>query len=456
MSDEQDSWFKSAFGVDLGEAATRIENEASALAEDAKRKAGEVIQGVQHAVEGGIDGVVSGIAGAVSKAAGVVGTAATGVAKKAAEAAAAAGAAAGVGSFPLRGSVGRGGQNAAEDVRAVQGALGITADGACGPQTTGAIEAFQRTMGVAKPDGRVDAGGATERAMRGGGAPSAPASPVPDAAAAPDAAGPLDRLQDGAAGTFGGVMEAGGEIIDRATDFVDENVPGAKEFRGRVAEAVDDGVEAAEGLAKKVVEGAKKALDDPKVLLDEFPADAGPADAGPADAGAADAGTQPDPIFDDIDKPFNVRADDPVEFVNKGNEYLGRGIAGHMKTDTLTIANADTDAKGKVIRANLRVRTTTERPHWIAGRPIGDEKAVIEQAEELIRGHEERHREIMKNGMRSAVAEMRGKTTAQADKILVKWIGRVDAEQDALDVREGKIDIIQSGGRITGARLVPR
>ena len=63
-----------------------------------------------------------------------------------------------------------------------------------------------------------------------------------------------------------------------------------------------------------------------------------------------------------------------MEFVNKGNAYLGQGIAGHMKTDPLTIANADTDGKGRVTRANLRVRTTTERPRWIAGRPIGDEK----------------------------------------------------------------------------------
>jgi len=451
MSDEQDSWFKSAFGLDLGEAAAKVKEEASAAIDDAWTKTAQIVDGARKAVEGGIDGVVSGIAGTVAKAATGVAGAAAGVAKKAAEAAGAAGAAAG--SFPLRGSVGRGGNNAPDDVRAVQGALGIGADGACGPQTIGAIEGFQRKMGVARPDGRVDAGGATERALRGGAAPSA--APVP---AAPDAsaAGPLDRLQGGAGAAFGGVMEAGGDVVDRAGEFLDENVPGAKELRGRVAEAVDEGVEAAEGLAKKVVEGTKKALSDPKVLLDEIPSDAAPADSGSPDAGPADGGTQPDPIFEDIDKPFNVRADDPVEFVNKGNEYLGRGIAGHMKTDTLTVANADTDGKGRVTRANLRVRTTTERPRWIAGRPIGDEKVVIEQAQELIRQHEERHREIMKSAMTSAVAEMRGKSTAEADKILAKWLGRVDTNQDALDAREGRIDIIQSGGRMTGARLVPR
>jgi peptidoglycan hydrolase-like protein with peptidoglycan-binding domain len=80
--------------------------------------------------------------------------------------AAAAGAAA-TGSFPLGGSVGRKGKNAPGDVGAVQRALGIASDGECGPKTIAAIEAYQRKLGAAKPDGRVDAGGATERALAG-------------------------------------------------------------------------------------------------------------------------------------------------------------------------------------------------------------------------------------------------------------------------------------------------
>ncbi|MEO8310266.1 MAG: hypothetical protein ABI520_03755 [Caldimonas sp.] len=454
MSDEQDSWFKSAFGLDLGKAAAAVKDEASAMVDDAKTKVGQIVQGAKEAVEGGIDGVASGIAGAAAKAAGAVGGAAAGVAKKAAEAVGAVGGS-GTGSFPLHGSVGRGGQNASADVRAVQGALGIAADGACGAQTIGAIEAFQRKMGVAKPDGRVDAGGATERALRGGATPPAPSTAPAPAAAEP--ASPLDRLTKGAAGVVDRVTKAGGEAVERAGELVEEVVPGSKGLAGKVAETIGEGVGAAKGLANQVVEGTKKALSDPKALVEQSAADGGPPpDAGPADGGAPDAGTQPDPIFEDFDKPFNVRADDPVEFVNKGNEYLGQGIAGHMTTDTLTIAHADTDGKGRVVRANLRVRTTTARPRWIAGRTIGDEKLVIEQAQELIRQHEERHREIMKGAMIKAVAEMRGKSTDEADKILAKWISRVDSDQDALDTREGKIEIIQSGGRMTGARLVPR
>ncbi len=207
MGEEHDSWFKSAFGVDLGEAAGKIKDEALALADAAKKEAEEVIQDVKGAAKGGIGGAASGLAGAAAKAAAVAAGAAAGVAKKAAEAvgapkggiggaasglaaaaakaaAVAAGAAAGVAkkaaeavddaaagltrSFPLRGSVGRGGKNEKGDVGVVQRALGIAADGQCGPQTIAAIDAFQRTLGQAKPDGRVDAGGATERALAGG------------------------------------------------------------------------------------------------------------------------------------------------------------------------------------------------------------------------------------------------------------------------------------------------
>lgn len=123
MPEEQDSWFKAAFGVDLVSAAGNLKDEAVT---------------------------------AVGKVRDAVVTAAT-----------AGAAAATTGAFPLGGSVGRKGKNAAGDVRAVQKALGLAADGDCGPKTIAAIEAYQRKLGAAKPDGRVDAGGATERGLAG-------------------------------------------------------------------------------------------------------------------------------------------------------------------------------------------------------------------------------------------------------------------------------------------------
>ena len=124
MSEENDDWFRGAFGIDVGAAARKLHDEASKAA---------------VAVAGAVSAVAAGA----------------------------------VGAFPLGGSVGRGGKNAAGDVRAVQAALGIAADGDCGPVTIAAIEAYQRKLGHSKPDGRVDAGGATERALAAGGSASA-------------------------------------------------------------------------------------------------------------------------------------------------------------------------------------------------------------------------------------------------------------------------------------------
>lgn len=270
--------------------------------------------------------------------------------------------------------------------------------------------------------------------------------------------------------------EAAAKVKEEVTAEVNQVVDGVErvvqEVRQDVEPALDAVTRVAAGIVQQVADAvisAGVAVAGPlEATADLFGAgnavdsgaDSGAvadgADAGAGDGGAGEAGGAPDPTFVDIDRTFGVLADNPVEFINAGNQFLGQGIAGHMTTEPLSVDNAETDAAGRVARSNLTVKTTTRRPHWSGGRPIGDEKAVIEQAEELIRAHEERHREIMKGGMRSAAAEMRGKPKAKADAILVKWIAKVDKEQDALDVREGQITVTQSGGRITGVQLVPR
>ncbi len=179
MSDVHDSWLKDAFGLDLGASIASIKDDAAAAFDHAAGAAAHVVQSVQGAVEGALDGVTGAAAGVAKKVAGAVspsGAKGSG-----------AGAGGGTGSFPLGGSVGRGGRNAANDVRAVQTALGIPADGQCGSQTIAAIEAYQGNLGQAKPDGRVDAGGATERALAGGAKPAA--APTGAATAQPTTGG---------------------------------------------------------------------------------------------------------------------------------------------------------------------------------------------------------------------------------------------------------------------------
>jgi len=93
----------------------------------------------------------------------------------------------------LSGSVGAGGRNAKDDVRAVQAALnreaqaGLAEDGVCGKKTIEAIIAFQKKLNFKKPDGRIDQGGPTEKALNG------------------SASAPLDS-DNAAADTKGGVL----------------------------------------------------------------------------------------------------------------------------------------------------------------------------------------------------------------------------------------------------------
>ena len=219
MSDEHDSWFKSAFGVDLGTSLGKI-------ADDPAAALGEAASAVLQVASGAAGTVVGAVVGAAGAAAG-------GAAKKIAGAVSgpsAAPAGGGTGSFPLGGSVGRGGKNAANDVRAVQRALGIADDGQCGSQTIGAIEAFQRTIGQAKPDGRVDAGGATERALAGGAGGASAAAPAP-VQAGDDSGSFLDRAVKG-------VKDLGGTIVKEA----EEDFDAAKALGGKVVQGVEGGL----------------------------------------------------------------------------------------------------------------------------------------------------------------------------------------------------------------------
>jgi len=72
----------------------------------------------------------------------------------------------------IKGSVGKGGKNETEDVRAVQAMLKaqgvkIEVTGEADNSLTNAIKLFQRRLGTKKPDGRVDPGGKTLKGLRG-------------------------------------------------------------------------------------------------------------------------------------------------------------------------------------------------------------------------------------------------------------------------------------------------
>jgi len=83
-------------------------------------------------------------------------------------------------------SVGKSGVNRSNDVRAIQGLLNnhrklkISVDGAIGPQTIQAIEEFQKNVvRMQRPDGRVDVGGNTLRALNSPAHPGHTQPPAP-------------------------------------------------------------------------------------------------------------------------------------------------------------------------------------------------------------------------------------------------------------------------------------
>lgn len=67
----------------------------------------------------------------------------------------------------IKASVGEGGKNNEDDVKIVQTLLKIDVDGDCGKQTIAAIKAYQKSIGFAKPDGKIDAGGKTWLSLKG-------------------------------------------------------------------------------------------------------------------------------------------------------------------------------------------------------------------------------------------------------------------------------------------------
>jgi hypothetical protein len=190
MSEEGDSWLQNALGVDVSQALQAVKDEASTAISQGVDTVADVVKDARGAIDGAIDSATDAATDALKKAARAVGSSDT------PGAASASGGEGGTGSFPLAGSVGRGGKNAPNDVRAVQSALGLAADGDCGHQTIAAIEAFQRgKMGVAKPDGCIDPGGDTERAIAGRGFAAASTAQTVD-----DSSSLVSAQQQGPAG----------------------------------------------------------------------------------------------------------------------------------------------------------------------------------------------------------------------------------------------------------------
>jgi hypothetical protein len=218
---------------------------------------------------------------------------------------------------------------------------------------------------------------------------------------------------------------------------------------------IDAGAAIAGGLAS---DDQSTPLKDDGGNGDGGAADGGAKDGGSGDAGDTGTGELPDfratsPV------PFDVRADTADDFVSNANAAMGGvGAVGHMQPKVNW--NLETGADGRVTRVNLVLETTIVRPRFAGGRPTDAERAVISQAELLIKTHEERHRDIARDFATRAVKAALGKSAADAEKTLKKTMDDMDAAQAAFDHREGMIVVLHDGpsgkaGPATGVRPAP-
>jgi hypothetical protein len=226
----------------------------------------------------------------------------------------------------------------------------------------------------------------------------------------------------------------------------------------------------ATGMAEAGVIGAGIAIagelasgDDATPLQSKSGAgDGGAGDGGTRDAGASDAGdgsTGEVPTFRTTSPvPVDVRADTADAFVSNSNAAMGNvGEVGHMKP---TINWNIETTNGRVTKVNMVVETQIVRPRFAGGRPSDEERAVIKQAEELIKAHEERHRDIARNFTTRAVRAALGRSQQDADNTINRFMRDMDAAQAAMDHREGGIIVEHNGaagkaGPATGVRSGP-
>jgi hypothetical protein len=229
MSDEHDSWL-SGIGIDVSGILGSVQETATAVMEDVKSAgaaAWEQAQGAATAVMDAPPPAPKPAAAPAPKPAAPAGPASNN----------------GSAGLSLKGSVGAGGKNNPDDVKAVQSALNIAADGNCSPATIEAIKGFQKSLGHKKPDGRIDVGGPTARALAGrGGGAAAPSAPPP----VPDGLPPAERVsvsEDEEEGFFDSLKNKVGEKIDEAKGAV-------QDLGGKVVDGATD-------LGSKVADGAK-------------------------------------------------------------------------------------------------------------------------------------------------------------------------------------------------------
>lgn len=155
--------------------------------------------------------------------------------------------------------------------------------------------------------------------------------------------------------------------------------------------------------------------------------------------------------------PVDIRADTAVEFVSKVKGALGGNP--HMQPNVSWAP--DVDDKGRVTAVHFSITTKIVRPRFAGGRPSEEERQLITKVEDLIKAHEERHRDIAKDFAQRAVCAALGKssagTPAPYEVAINKTMCAMNKAQEDLDHKEGTLKwTLDSGGtKVLDVALAP-
>jgi hypothetical protein len=265
------------------------------------------------------------------------------------------------------------------------------------------------------------------------------------------AADPSDQNADG--GTGGGSDGASSSLTDDhhrwATQFCGIDTAQTEQLAssddGQAAASAKDAAQLATGTLNGG-DPAAAGSGGASPLLGDTAGDGGDSEQRPEQLQSGGGGGDEQPTFNPTSSvPTDINANTAQDFVTRANATSGNGAeVGHMQSGFKF--NLEFGADNKITRVNMVVDTSIVRPRWAGGRPNDVQRAAIKKAEDFIKAHEERHRDIARDFARQAVKAMRGKTDTGARKEFDKVMKNLDKAQQQLDIREGCIFVTERDG----------
>lgn len=138
--------------------------------------------------------------------------------------------------------------------------------------------------------------------------------------------------------------------------------------------------------------------------------------------------------------PVTVQGNTIDDFVKNINTELGNP---HMAASWIYDKIDFDKTTGKVTQVNLELEWSIVRPRWGGGHNVTPlEEQLINKVVELIRVHEELHRDKEKGFASAAVCAVLGKPATLAIGTIKKYACDAAKAQEALDAKEGKVKIL--------------